>query len=128
MKLGRGALDMLLRQNAAELKFHRRHEKSGWANNRRMFCTKDMRLLESAPGKRILNYSAPAGIGLPYNAAHHNLVIVWDVFMQNWRAIPCESVEVVAVVKTDPPDKFWKYFMQKVHGMHSRSKYTFMNS
>lgn len=128
MRLSRSGLNNLLIKNAAELRFYRRHPKMGWANNRRMLCTKDMRLLESAPGKRILNYIPPAGIGLPYDPNHHNLVIAWDVFMQNWRAIPCESVEVVAVVKTDPQANFWKYFMQRIHPMASRTKFNFMNT
>jgi len=126
MRLGRNALETLLRTHVVELRFRRRHPKQGRMSDRRMLCTNDMTLLLSTPGRNILNFNPTTGV-LPYNAAQHNLIITHDIFMQNWRAIPCEAVEVIAVIKTNPPTHFWQYFMNKVVPMSAQHKMLFMN-
>lgn len=101
MRLGRLALWTLLGTNAAELRFRRRLDKPGYKDYRRMLCTRDLNLLESTPGKTILNYKQPTG-HLKYDPASKNLVVCWDIFLQNWRMINCDDVEVIAVIKTSP--------------------------
>ena len=128
MRLGRMALYMLLQTNAAELRFHRRIEKSGFKDYRRMLCTNDKKLLLSVPGKRVLNYSVPTGT-LKYDPASKNLVVAWDIFMQNYRMINCDDVEVIAVIKTSPdPTPFWKYFYERLVDMSAAQKAQFMNT
>ena len=124
MRLGRTALAILLQRNVVELRFIRRHAKFNHPPHRRMLCTNDKVLLLSAPGKMILNFERPIG-SLPYDAGQHNLVITYDIMMQNWRAIPCESVEVIAVVKTNPPSHFWDYFMKSIAPMSGMQKLQF---
>jgi hypothetical protein len=128
VRLSRSGLSALLHKNAAELRFIRRVPKEFWSNRRRMLCTNDMTLLRSIPGTKVLNFQLPLGIGLPYDPNQHNLLITWDIFMQNWRAIPCESVDVIAVIKTQPPQEFWKYFMQQVVPLTATRKGQFMNT
>lgn len=118
----------LLQQNAVELRFRRRIVKPGYAYYRRMFCTNDMRLLRSGPGVRILNYKPPTGAGLKYDPASKNLVVTWDIFLQDWRMINCNDVEAIAVIRTTPPDQFWKYFFNSVNDMSAVHKARFMNS
>ena len=128
MRLGRTALWMLLQTNAAELRFRRRIEKPGFNDYRRMLCTNDQRLLLSAPGKRVLNY-VPATGSLKYDPSSKNLVVCWDLFMQNYRMINCNDVEVIAVIKTSPdPNPFWKYFYERLAAMSAASKSSFMNT
>ena len=128
MRLGRTALWMLLQTNAAELRFLRRIEKSGFGYYRRMLCTTDKKLLLSAPGKRILNYAPPTS-SLKYDPAAKNLVVAWDIFMQNFRMINCNDVEVIAVIKTSPdPQPFWKYFYERLADMSAQQKARFMNT
>jgi hypothetical protein len=128
MRLGRTALWMLLQTNAAELRFHRRIEKPGFGDYRRMLCTNDKRVLLSAPGKKILNYVSPTG-SLKYDPAAKNLVIAWDIFMQNYRMINCNDVDVIAVIKTSPdPQPFWDYFYQRLVHMSGAQKGKFMNT
>lgn len=128
MRLGRLALAMLLQTNAAELRFHRRIEKPGFKDYRRMLCTNDKKLLLSAPGKRILNYTIPSG-NLKYDPASKNLVVAWDIFMQNYRMINCDDVEVIAAIKTSPDSApFWKYFYERIVDMSASQKAQFMNT
>ena len=128
MRLGRPALQILLATNAAELRFLRRIEKPGFRDYRRMLCTGDKTLLLSAPGKRILNFVPPTG-QLKYNPADKNLVVTWDIFMQNFRMINCNDVDVIAVIKTSPdPNEFWKYFYERLAHMSAAQKARFMNT
>ena len=128
MRLGRTALWMLLQTNAAELRFRRRIEKPGFGDYRRMLCTNDKGLLLSVPGKRVLNYVPPNG-SLKYDPTAKNLVVAWDIFMQNFRMINCNDVEVIAVIKTSPdPAAFWKYFYERLVDMSASHKAKFMNT
>ena len=128
MRLGRDALALMLLQNVIELKFRRRINKPGFNDYRRMLCTNDRNLLLSKLGREILNYDPPKGYGLSYDPKAKNLVIVYDIFMQNFRAINCNDVEVVSVIKTSPdPVEFWKYFNEKIYPMTADQKASFMN-
>ena len=128
MRLGRTALWTLLKTNVAELRFLRRIEKPGFRDFRRMLCTNDSNLLLSTPGKKVLNYSAPSG-SLKYDPAPKNLVVAWDIFIQNYRMINCNDVEVIAVIKSSPdPQPFWKYFYERLAHMSAGQKARFMDT
>jgi hypothetical protein len=119
---------MLLNTNAAELRFKRRIEKNGFKDYRRMLCTNDRRLLLSTPGKKILHYDVPHD-SLKYDPSSKNLIVSWDIFMQNWRMINCDDVDLIAVIKTSPdPSVFWKYFYEKLAQMSAAHKARFMNT
>jgi hypothetical protein len=129
MRLGSSALALLLMQNVVELKFRRRLEKPGFPDYRRMLCTNDKNLLMSKLGREILNYDPPKGGNLPYDPRSKNLVIAYDIFYQNFRAINCNDVDVVSVIKTSPDaTEFWKYFNEKIRPMSATQKATFMNT
>jgi hypothetical protein len=128
MRIGRTALWMLLATNAAELRFRRRIDKPGFKDYRRMLCTNDQKLLLSAPGKKILNYVPTSG-HLKYSPAAKNLIVVWDIFLQNWRMINCDDVDVIAVIKTSPdPIPFWNYFNERLVEMSATQKAQFINT
>ena len=128
MRLGRTALWTLLKTNVAELRFLRRIEKPGFRDFRRMLCTNDSNLLLSTPGKKVLNYSPPSG-SLKYDPAAKNLVVAWDIFIQNYRMINCNDVEVIAVIKSSPdPQPFWKYFYERLAQMSAGQKARFMDT
>jgi hypothetical protein len=127
MRVSRTALALVLKNHVAEIRFLRRNQKLGYNRQRRMLCTNDTLLLMSAQGRSILNYTAPTG-QLKYNPASKNLLIVWDVFYQNFRAVNCNDCDLVAVIKSTPPDDFWKYFSEKIAPMSSGEKAQFMNN
>jgi hypothetical protein len=73
-----------------------------------------------------LNYrSAPRS--LKFNPQQKGLVLTWDLFMQDYRLIPAESVDVVAVIPTSPPEEWWKYFSQVLSRMSASEKAAFMD-
>lgn len=128
MRIGRTSLMLLLNTHAAELRFKRRKSKTGFKDYRRMLCTIDRRLLMSVPGQRILKYIRPHD-SLKYDPASKNLIPTWDIFMQNWRMINCDDVDVIAVIKTSPDaSEFWKYFYEKLAEMSAEQKARFMNT
>lgn len=124
MKLSQGGLIELLNSNAVELKFNRRRPIPGNIT-RRMLATNDTNLLMSPQGKVALNWHAAPG-NLKFNPSEKGLVMTWDIFMQNYRLIPVESVDVVSVIKTTPPEEFWIYFNQVLAKMSPSDKDAFM--
>ena len=128
MRLGRTALWMLLAKNACELRFRRRIEKPGFGDYRRMLCTSDMGLLQSAAGRQIFHFQSPIH-HLKYSPASKNLIVTYDLFMQNWRMVNCNDVEAIAIISTYPdPTKFWEYFNLRLNGMSATHKAQFMNT
>jgi hypothetical protein len=127
MRLGRAALAQLLMTNVVELRFRRRIEKAGFGDYRRMLCTNDRGLLMSQLGRNILNFE-PATQPPKFSPTQKNLIITWDIFMQNYRCINCNDVEVVAVIKTSPdPKDWWQYFNESILPMPAAQKVAFMN-
>ena len=127
MRLGRSALAQLLMTNVVELRFRRRIEKAGFGDYRRMLCTNDKGLLMSQLGRNILNFE-PATQPPKFNPAQKNLIISWDIFMQNYRCINCNDVEVVAVINASPnATEWWKYFNESIAPMPAGQKAQFMN-
>jgi hypothetical protein len=127
MRLGRAALAQLLMTNVVELRFKRRIEKAGFGDYRRMLCTNDRLLLMSQLGRNILNFES-ATQPPKFNPAQKNLIITWDIFMQNYRCVNCNDVEVVAVIKTSPDaTEWWKYFNESIAPMPGGQKVAFMN-
>jgi hypothetical protein len=127
MRLGRAALAQLLMTNVVELRFRRRIEKPGFGDYRRMLCTNDRGLLMSQLGRNILNFE-PARQPPKYNPAQKNLIITWDIFLQAYRTINCNDVEVIAVINTSPdPKEWWQYFNESLLPMAAGQKATFMN-
>ena len=124
MKLSQGGLIELLNSNAVELKFNRRRPLPG-SVSRRMLATNDTNLLMSPQGKIALNWHSAPG-SLKFNPSEKGLVMTWDIFMQNYRLIPVESVDVVSVIKTTPPEEFWIYFNQVLAKMSPSDKDSFM--
>lgn len=128
MRLGQAALKILLQTNVAELRFLRRMEKPGFGSFRRMLCTNDKTLLMSEPGRRVLRFVRHNGT-LRYDPASKNLVVAWDIFMQNYRMINCNDVEVIAIIKSSPdPMPFWRFFYDSIIQMSAVQKARFMNT
>jgi hypothetical protein len=124
MKLSQGGLIELLNSNAVELKFNRRRPLPGNVS-RRMLATNDTNLLMSPQGKIALNWHSAPG-NLKFNPSEKGLVMTWDIFMQDYRLIPVENVDVVSVIKTTPPEEFWIYFNQVLAKMSPSDKDSFM--
>ena len=119
-------LASLLTSNVAEFKFNRRNPKPDSPTTRRMLATLDPNILDSDIGRSVFNFKPP-GQGAPYNPASKGLVIVFDLFMQNWRAIPAEGIELNKTIPSSPPELFWEYFKENLATMSASQKAAFMN-
>lgn len=126
MRVSQTALVALLNKNAVELRFLRRRPMAGDRPTRRMFATNDTVLLNSNEGRVALNFR-PAPGRLKFNPQQKGLILTWDIFMQDYRLVPSESVEVVSVIPTTPPDQFWKYFSEVLSKMSTTDKQQFMD-
>lgn len=109
-----------------ELKFNRR-TKNVVPPIRRMLCTRDQILLNSALSKQIFNFVPPTQPH-PYNAASKGLVTVFDILMQYWRNIPADQCEVIMAVPTKPQQRFWEFFDKKIRSMTTLQKEQFMEN
>lgn len=126
MKLSIGGLKTLCQMNVVELKFQRRTKTSNRPPFRRMLATLDRNILDSKLGRDILNFKQPTQ-SPAYDATSKGLLTVWDLFFQNWRMIPVANCEVVSVVSTRPPEKFWEYFNKTIANMTAAQKAAFMD-
>jgi hypothetical protein len=92
-----------------------------------MLCTLDNRLLNSAEGRVALNFR-PARHAPAYNPRQYNLLVVWDLFMQDYRAINMDNCELIKAIKTTPPDEWWKYFNEDLSKLTPQQKLQFMQT
>jgi len=108
-------------KNVLEIVFVRR-DKNRRPTVRRMLMTLDPLLLNSELGKKILRFRKPRNAPA-YNAASKNLLVVWDIIMQDWRSVPLESIRIARTIPTRSQKNlnnvlenkkaqhdFWEYF------------------
>jgi len=125
MKTALPTLKSLLLNNVAEIKFLRKRLKPGAAASRRMLCTNSLALLNSTEGRLALNYKR--AIQMPkFDPNAKNLVITWDIFMQDYRCINMAACDLIQVIPANK--EFWKFFNEKLAGMNAAQKINFMNS
>jgi len=125
MIIQRAALDTILLTNVVDVRFVRRTPKPGYPATRRILCTKSYNLLNSTNGRITLNYRTPRG---PHkvNEAADNLLVVWDILMQDYRNINMNQANLIAQYPAD--DSFWTYFNDNIYPMSAEQKLNFMNS
>ena len=124
MKVALPTLARLLQENVLELKFIRRRPKPGASPTRRMLCTNARMLLDSAEAREALHYT-PSRQPPKFNPRAKNLVIVWDIFMQDYRTVNVDSCDVISQIPAN--DEFWKYFNEVLYKMTPEQKLTFMS-
>lgn len=121
--MNRNELKSILEHNVLLLWFLRRTPPVGVRRN--MICTKSNFILNSFQGRINLNFRSPKHGSLNFNEARYNLIIVWDILVQDYRLIPCESVRII---ETIPEKNFWKYYNDSIYPMTKQSKIKFMYS
>lgn len=126
MILTRNELEQLCNNNLVELLFNRRSTSKN-NSTRRMLCTRDLRLLNSALGRQTFNFILPRK-QLPYDPRPKGLVVTFDILKQDWRMVPASGVTFVNAVPTFPQNNFWEYFDKKLRSMTKRQKSIFINT
>ena len=120
-----GNLKAILLDKVCEVKFARRILKPGRPATRRMLCTNNVQLLNSIEGRTVLNYEPPRQAP-SYNPNQENLIIVWDILMQGFRTINCDTVDLISTLESD--QTFWVYITEKIAPMSAGDKMNFMNT
>lgn len=118
-------LQRILLTNVAEVKFVRRRPKPGSPPTRRIFCTNNAELLRSPNGKIVLHYES-AKQAPSFNPSAKNLVITWDIFMQDYRCINADAATVIRTIPAN--EQFWNYFNEHLLTMTPTQKLAFINS
>jgi hypothetical protein len=90
-----------------------------------MICTKSYELLSSVNGKISLNFRE-ATRQKAINEAVQNLLVVWDILMQDYRIISLDDCDLIKKIPAD--ETFWEYFNQNVYPMTTDQKVSFMRS
>ena len=125
MIVGLSNLKSMLLSNVCEVKFARRNPKPGRPASRRMLCTNNVQLLNSVEGRTVLN-SRPPRQAPEYNPNQENLIITWDILMQDFRTINCDTVDLITTLEAD--ETFWVYINEKIAPMSAGEKMAFMNT
>jgi hypothetical protein len=103
----------------------RRPERApGRPDIRQMLCTNSMEILRSENGLRTLNYRGslePKKV----NERLHNLVVTWDIFMQDYRNVSMDMCYLVQQMPAD--DTFWQFFNEKIYPMSPNEKMRYMD-
>jgi len=120
-----GNLKAILLDKVCEVKFARRILKPGRPATRRMLCTNNVQLLNSIEGRTVLNYEPPRQAP-SYNPNQENLIITWDILMQAYRTITCDTVDLISTLEAD--ETFWVYLNEKIAPMSPGDKMAFMNT
>jgi len=114
-----------LLQKVCEVRFMRRRTKRGSSILRRMLCTNNEQLLNSIEGRTALNYRPTRGL-LKYNPNQKNLLVTWDIMMQDYRQINCDAVDLITTLDAD--DTFWSYLSEHIAPMSAQDKINFHNT
>lgn len=103
----------------------RRRPRIGVPPTRRMLCTNNLALLMSPEGRIALNYRR--AINMPkFDPNAKNLLITWDIFMQDYRCINMAACDLIQAI---PANKsFWNFFNKRLALMDAQQKMRFMNS
>jgi hypothetical protein len=126
-QIQRGELKSLLSRNVCEIVFVRRRPERapGRPEIRRMLCSNCMDVLNSENGIRSLNFHFPY-TPRRIDEVKHNIVVVWDIIMQDYRNVSMENCHLRQTIPGD--DTFWKYYNKVLLQMSSAQKQTFMDS
>ncbi len=124
MRVSLASLKTIQQNNVVEIKFSRKRQKIGSPGTRRMLCTGSLKLLNSPEGRISLNFK-PAYNRPHFNPDAKNILITWDIIMQDYRCINMNACEMLGVV---PIQDFWNFFNTKLALLSTQAKIVFMNS
>lgn len=138
MFISRDGLKRLLLDRVVELKFQRRHPTEASAT-RRMFCIgaypnfHTNEFLSTIGAQSALRFRYPKGSPPyppkpPFNPDAKNLVITWDIMMQDYRMITvnrCNVIKAWPVGNEKEREEFWKFFNEVVAPMSVQEKMDF---
>ena len=125
-KLLRPQLQALLKNNICDIFFLRRRPERapGRPVFRQMLCTNSPEILQSENGIRHLNYKPPGG-PKKIKESIHNVVVTWDIFMQDFRNVSMEYCYLIKSIPAD--DNFWNFYNNVLYPMSPNEKLRYMD-
>ena len=128
-QIERAELKNLLKNNVCEIIFVRRRPERApvppRAEIRRMLCTNSLKLLTSYNGKLSFPKFAFPRTGRRMDEETHRIVVVWDIFWQDYRNVSMDSCYLRQTIPDD--DTFWKYYNDKLLTMKPETKLHWMD-
>jgi hypothetical protein len=128
-KISRSELKNLVSSNVCEIIFLRRTPERApvppRAQWRRMLCTNSIQILNSTNGKISLNFRFPKS-PRRIDEVKHNIVVAWDIIMQDYRNISMENCYLIQTIPGD--ETFWKYYNEVLYTMTPAQKMNFMDT
>ena len=124
MRVNISTLRGLLLGNVVDVRFARKTPKPGYPPTRRMLCTNSHQLLSSPDGRVTLNYVPPKG-SKQVNEQTNNIVVTWDILMQNYRCVNTAQCDMITSI---PIDEFWDYFNEHLAPLSTGDKVNYMNT
>jgi hypothetical protein len=121
-KIGLTSLKQILQNSVCEIRFTKRRPELTGQSVRTMLCTLDSSILNSVNGRTSLNFK-PTSNPPKYNPESKNLLLVWDIFMQDWRMVSMDNCDLITSI---PNDEFWEYFNDTIRSMTIQEKNQFM--
>lgn len=91
---------------------------------RQMLCTNSMDILRSENGLRVLNYRG-SFIPKKVDERKHNLVVTWDIMMQDYRNVNMDECYLMQKIPAD--DTFWEYFNESILPLSPSEKMRYMD-
>lgn len=129
MAINRATFEQILKNNVVEFKNVRRHPKTGASISRRWFATNSPNVLNTEFGAQVFRFRPPTK-PRPYNPRDYNLIFVWDIFRQDYRAVACESVQMIQVFPVTDEKKvntFWVYVRDNILTMNKLQRQRFFD-
>lgn len=125
-RIKRSEFKRLMNSNVCEIFFlRRRPERSpGRPLFRQMICTNSREILRSENGIRSLNFKPPTGPP-QINESKHNIVVSWDIIMQDYRNVSMENCYLIQTIPAD--DRFWQYYNDVLLKMSGNEKLRYMD-
>jgi len=128
MGLNRIVVENLLKTNVIEMVWVRRTPKAGASGIRRALATNNYAMLNSRMGVNVLHFHPPVG-RKHIDMSKYNLSTYWDLFRQDYRNAPCDTMQIVKTIPLGSPqaiDDWWEYFQTYVANMTTSERALFM--
>ena len=125
MKVQYSSLNSDLLNNVCEVKFLKRTSPPNRPEYRRMLCTKNYELLSSVNGKISLNFRE-ATHQKAINEAVKNVLVVWDILMQDYRIVSGDQVSIIRQIPAN--EEFWTFFNKEIYTLNTEQKILYMES
>ncbi len=124
MQIGLAALKSILLKDVVIVEVVRRIPLQTRPITRKMLCTNSKNILNSFNGRTVLNYRPPVYMQ-KYNPESYNLIVTWDIIMQDYRQLNMDACDLLETIPGD--QRFWKYFNEKILPMTPTDKLNFMD-